>query len=153
MLPLLVCILPDGFDAEHVQEMAQGYEKYFAAAKKYALITHTEGVTRGTFAKERRLIGDWASQPRIRDLSRRLCVASTAIVASGYERAILTAILWFWKPPSPFQVSATADEAINFCLAALEGAGIPLPAPAPEVRAALRPYLRQSFSARADDRV
>lgn len=104
-----------------------GFERYFARGERYALIT---GSPRDSViaARERKLITDWTNSPGVRERSRELCVGSATIVPSALSRGALTAMLWVCKPTSPHLAAADGDEALDFTLAKLEEARLPLAA-------------------------
>ena len=65
-------------------------------------------------ARARKRIADWADAPRVRELSKKLCVASATVVAGPISRGALTAIMWLWKPASPHKAVANPSEAIDY---------------------------------------
>ena len=122
--PLVVCVMPAAMSPGMVDAMATGFERMFQKGERYALISCNRRGTASMLAKERRLIADWANQPRVRELSSKLCVGSATIVESPIQRAALTAILWFWTPASPHQAAGNAVEAVDYCAGRLEAAGM-----------------------------
>lgn len=132
--PLVVCISPRRHDERAVRLLAEGYERYFTRGKKYALITATprDAITMG--ARERKAIADWAGSPRVRQKSSELCVGSATLVKDNLAKGALTAILWLWKPASPHHVATTPEEAVDWCIAQLQAAGVPMPSNPSEMR-------------------
>lgn len=131
--PLLLCIGPRHFDDAAMAEMAAGYERYFVRGERYSLISCSPRDS-VTGARERKLISDWASTPRVREKSRELCVGSATVVRNPLARGALTAILWVWKPSSPHEAVSTPEEGIDYCLGRIQNAGLSLPRSAANVR-------------------
>jgi hypothetical protein len=125
--PLLVLILPQRFDAQSVQAMAELYEPYFAGGERYAAVSLQPpgGVAPG--AAERKLIIDWVDSPRVRRLTEQLCVASATVVPNAVARGALTAMMWVWKPSIPIHPVASLEEGLTYCVQLLKAAGIALP--------------------------
>lgn len=125
--PLVISIGPATWSERDVKDLADGFERYFERGERYALISgspHDSVIA----ARERKLITDWSNSARVRERSRELCVGSATIVRSALSRGALTAMLWIWKPAAPHLAAANADEALDFTLARLEEAGLPLAA-------------------------
>lgn len=123
-LPLIVCVMPADMNPGLVDQMATGFEQFFQRGKRYALISCNRRGASSMLAKERRLVADWANQPRVREMSSKLCVGSATVVESPIQRAALTAILWFWTPASPHQATSNAAEAVDYCIQKLKAAGM-----------------------------
>ena len=136
--PLLVAISEKAYTPREFDEMVLGYERYFQRGERYALITWTPdgGELPGALARKR--IADWANEPRVREMSARLCVGSSAVVPSAASRAAMTALLWFWKPASPLKLCATPTQAIDWCLDRLLAEGLSVRHPRAEVHEMLR---------------
>lgn len=122
--PLVVCVMPAAMNPGVVDEMATAFERMFQKGERYALVSCNRRGAPSMLAKERRLIAEWANQPRVREMSSKLCVGSATIVESPVQRAALTAILWFWTPASPHHAAGNAIEAVDFCAGRLEAAGM-----------------------------
>ena len=45
-----------------------------------------------------------------------------------------TAILWLWKPANPHHVTTAPEEAVDWCIAQLQAAGVSLPSDPGEMR-------------------
>lgn len=124
--PLLVCIGPLEFDEAAMAEVAAAYERYFVRGERYSVITISpRDAVLG--ARDRKMISDWASTARVREKSRELCVGSATVVRSALARGALTAIMWVWKPSSPHEAVSSAEEAIDYCLARIQEAGLTMP--------------------------
>lgn len=122
--PIVVSAHPTSAGPTAVAHVLAAYEANFARERRFAFITRSlPGGTRLT-AHDRLKIAEWANTPRVRELTRRWVVCSAAIVAGRLERGTMTALLWLWTPPSPHSTCATSEEAVGFCLARLEAAGL-----------------------------
>jgi len=128
-MPLIISVMPREISGRVVDQLATGFERFFEKGERYALISCSMRGSAGMLAKERRLVADWANQPRVREQSARYCVGSATLVESAIERAALTAIMWFWTPASPHRAAASPTEAIDFCLERLGAAGLTCPMP------------------------
>ena len=83
--PLIVSVGSSAYDQAELDDMIRGFEKYFARGERYALLNYTPGKPTLPDARYRRLIAEWANQPRVRDLSRKLCVGSATVVQGGNQ--------------------------------------------------------------------
>jgi hypothetical protein len=122
--PLILAIGPARWTEATVSHMAVAYEGYFRRGERYALISGGGG---DISARERRALGQWADSPRVREKSRELCVGSATITRSAIARGALTALLWVWKPASPHHVSATSEDAVDWCLQRISDTQLRLP--------------------------
>ncbi|MFO0682654.1 MAG: hypothetical protein U0234_11410 [Sandaracinus sp.] len=122
--PLVVVVSPAVVTAATIDAMASAYERLFQRGRRYASISVSRrgGATVG--ARERRAIAEWANSPRVREMSKELCVGSSTIVEGALQRAALTAIQWFWTPIAPHRAVATAAEAVDFCHERLKASGL-----------------------------
>jgi hypothetical protein len=75
-----------GYSEQEFKEMVAGYDALFARGDRYALITYTPDGGELPGAKERKRIAEWAESPRVRDLSKKLCVGSATIVENALMR-------------------------------------------------------------------
>jgi hypothetical protein len=142
--PLLVVLHGARFDAAEMRDMVEGYERYFERGARYTVLIVSPGIFVRLGARERKLIGAWVNDPRVRELSGKLCVGSATVVPSAMARGALTAILWFWTPPWPNCAVSTVEEGLDFCIGKLADASLPLPRPTEEIRAAVLGMLRES---------
>lgn len=62
------------------------------------------------------------------------CIGSASVLESGFERGLLTALLWAWRPPFPLEVFGTIDAALDHALRKLEEESLSLPHPPSELR-------------------
>lgn len=120
--PLLVTIGSSAPD--EIESMAKGFERYFERGERYALISWAPPGVAMPDAKQRKRIADWANEPRVREISARLCVGSTVVVDSALTRGVMTALMWLWKPASPLELASSPREAIDWCLDRLAAADV-----------------------------
>jgi hypothetical protein len=139
--PLIVCVAPREWDEVQVGRMIDQWERYFARAERYALLSHTPRGGGLAGGRLRRKIADWANEQRVRQYSADLCVGSSTVVRDTFSRAALRAMLWFWKPPSPHLTCSAPDEAFDWCVARLVAAGVPLGLGVGELRERILPVL------------
>jgi len=140
--PLILVTNPRRFDEAVIRAMNDEYERIWERGERYAIVSHVERTTEPTTAGGRRLLAEWAGRPRVRRMSRELCVGTATVVPNPIARGGLTALLWLWTPPSPHQAVATTEEAVDWCLARIDEAGLALPKPAAEVRRAALSMIR-----------
>jgi hypothetical protein len=123
--PLLVVLQNARFGESEMKALTAGYESYFRRNERYAVLTVSPGNFVPPGAKERKLVADWLSDPRVRDASSRLCVGSGTVFPSAVVRGALTALMWLWKPPSDFHLVSTAEEGLEHCVARLTEEKVP----------------------------
>ncbi len=140
--PLLVQVGPMQFTEESVREMAALYEPYFARGEPYATLTLQPRNAKTPGAKERKLIVDWVTSPRVAEATKRLCVASATVLPNPIARGVLTAMLWVWSPPVPIRPVATVEEGLDHCFGSIARAGLKLPKPVPLIRQEILQALR-----------
>jgi hypothetical protein len=136
--PIVLVVMPGTWTREVLDATFEEYEKLFARGERYVLITDTSDEEGNVFAKERRAMADWANQPRVRELSARLCVGTATVVSSPAQRALLTGLMWFFHPASPLHPVGTLDEATTWALAKAKEAGLTLRSTPEQVRITLR---------------
>lgn len=132
--PLLVAINPVRTTDAELESMFAGYERYFARGDRYALMTVSPRGAESPGARERKRMADWASSPRVREFSRKLCVGSATVVTSAVMQGALTAIMWIWKPTSPHLAVRNVNEGMAFCFERLGAERISLPRKADELK-------------------
>ncbi|WP_053237436.1 hypothetical protein [Sandaracinus amylolyticus] len=125
--PIIVSVAPMRYDDRTVDRMAELFEQHFQRGKRYAIISVTPAEAEAPDARQRKRIADWASSPRVRDMSRKLCVGSATLVKDALARGALTAILWVWKPANPHHVTTSVDDALDWCLAKLAEEKLAMP--------------------------
>jgi hypothetical protein len=138
--PLIRTIAPRVWQDTTIDEMAAGYERYFARAERYTLLSASP---RGSVfgAKHRKQVADWSNSPRVRQKSGELCIGSATLARDALSRGALTAVLWLFKPASPHEVVATPEEGVDWCIAKLQAAGMALPRSAAGLRSAALAHL------------
>ena len=115
--PLIINVSAAVFDAEEVRSLADGFERYFGRGERYAVLSVSPRDAPAPGPRERKLISDWANQPRVRDFSKRLCVASATVVNNALARAALTVLMTVWKPPLPQEFVPNVERGLDYCLA------------------------------------
>jgi hypothetical protein len=125
--PLLVGIGPKRFNEETVRQMGEAYEPYFKRGERYTVLNVTPRDAVLPDAKSRKLITDWVNSPRVRDCTGRLCIGSATVVPNTVQRGALTALLWFWTPPSPLRPVGSVNEGLDYCFELLRQEGLKLP--------------------------
>ncbi len=133
-LPLLVVLQKPRFDETEMQELTAGYERYFRRNERYAVLTVSPSRFVQAGAKERKLVADWLNDPRVREISERLCVGSANVVPSAIARGAMTALMWLWKPPAYFQTTSTVEDGIDLCVDRLLQHKVPLRTPTERLR-------------------
>jgi hypothetical protein len=113
--PFVVVLHAGHFDETEMKEMAKGYESFFRRNERYAVLTVSPGNSVRMGARERRWITDWVNEPQVKENAKRLCVGSATVLPSAAARYGMTALLWFWSPPSPFLAVSTVEEGLAFC--------------------------------------
>lgn len=133
-LPLLIAISPSHFDDDEMQQLRDGFERYFARGEKYALLWTLAKGHQSPGWRERKRLGEWISHPRVVDFTKRLCVGSAAVVPNAIERGALAGIMLIGKPAAPFRAVPNAAEGLDYCFEQIAKAGLALPKPAPVLR-------------------
>ncbi len=124
--PLIIAVSSPIQDEASVRLMIAGCERYFARGERYALLTCSPPGGQTPDAKVRKMITDWANEPRTRAASARCCVGSATVVEEALHRGALTALLWLWKPAAPHKAVASREEGLDWCLEKLASANIPI---------------------------
>ena len=132
--PLLVTIGPKRWDPGEIEQMTQGFERYFVRGERYATLHVSPKDADAVGANDRKLIVDYANNPRVKEFSKKLCVASATVIENTLMRGTLTAIQWFWTPAAPFKAVANVEAGVDYCLDALARARLPLPRSAAAIR-------------------
>ena len=125
--PILLSVSPVQYSDNTVRQMAEAFEEYFIRGTRYVVISVSPNRAQPPDARQRKLVTDWISSPRVMSYSARLCLGSANIVPSALARGLHTALLWAWNPPFPIKPVAGAREALDYALSALGKAGVPLP--------------------------
>lgn len=125
--PLLIHVQPVEYSRETVAAMAADFEVYFDRGDRYFVVTVPPKGAIKPGAKERGLVADWVNSPRVAEYGRRLCIGSASVLESGFERGLLTALLWAWRPPFPLEVFGTVEAALDHAVARLRAESLSLP--------------------------
>lgn len=141
--PLLLHVGPMEYTEETVREMDRLYRAYFERGERYALLALQPKAARTPGPKERKLITDWTTSPRVFEASKKLCVASATVLPNAVARGVYTALMWIWSPPFPVKAASTVDEGLDHCLAAIERAGLKLPRPAHSIRQEVLTFVKE----------
>lgn len=107
--------------------MAEAFEHHFQRGSRYALLTVQPKGSIVPSAPERKNLTEWLNSPRVKEMGKRLCVATSVVIDNALMRGALTAVFWFWTPPAPVEIAANPGEALDYCLRALEQNDISLP--------------------------
>lgn len=141
-LPLALCVNPSTWDDAELDRMFRLYERLFKLGTRYALVTCDRSNGQPVSARARKAIAEWANTPAVREKSAKLCVGSSTIVSNPVARGAMTAVLWLWKPPSPYHLAGSREEAVDWCLSRLEDERIALPMPRQRLREAVLTKIR-----------
>ena len=106
--------------------MANGFERYFSRGERYAVLTTSPRNAAVPAHAERKAIGEWANQPRVRDFSKRLCVGSATVVHNTLSRAALSIIMAIWKPASPLEIVPSFEHGLDYCLRRIREEKLPI---------------------------
>lgn len=131
------------YGEDAIPQMAAQYERFFERGERYAVISTNRSGAENPSAKARRAIADWAGSPRVKKAVSQLCVGSATVARGTIERGALTAIFWLWRPPCPYQISSTHDEAVDWAVEQLVAASVELPLGAAGTRNRARELLRR----------
>ena len=93
--------------------MTRGFERFFIRGERYATLFVSPKNADPVGAKERKLIVDYANEPRVKEFSKKLCVASATVIENTFMRGTLTAIQWFWTPAAPFRAVASVKDGVD----------------------------------------
>jgi hypothetical protein len=132
--PVLVLVCPPKFEARWVDDVSRSFDDVFARKEPFALITDTSAVASIPSARERKLLGDWASRPDQLRMQKAYNVGSSTIVRNTIMRGTLQALYWIWTPASPQHASKDLDEAWAWCISMLAERDVPLGASPRELR-------------------
>jgi hypothetical protein len=124
--PLVLVTTPAAFEDEAFEQAFRDFEGLFVRRARYALVIDTTAVVHVPSAKQRRRISEWEKAHV--DETRRWNVATAMVVSSSVVRGVLTALSWIVPDETPRTNVAKRHEAIEWCCAHLEAAGIVLPA-------------------------
>ncbi len=136
--PIIMVVGEAEHGDEQLRQLRVGWERFFARGERYASINYYPKNTKLPDAKTRKSITDWASSPRIHEMSAKYCVGAAVVLQSAVTRGAFTALTWVWKPAFPQKAVATLDDAVAYCADQLAAADVPLRRSIPELIAMLR---------------
>jgi hypothetical protein len=122
--PLVLVRLPSNMGAPELRVMFEGFERVHARRLPYFVVMDTLSVFRLPNPVERKMITDWLRGPARTALVLEYNLGSAIAVGSFAVRAIVTALTWIRRPPTPQAVVGTVVEAIDIGLARLRERGI-----------------------------
>ena len=123
--PLILVQSPARVDEDGIREMFARFDELYVARKRYALVMDTTATRALPSAKERKVLADLVKA--CADEARRWCVGTAMVVDSPLIRGVMTAVSWVAPSPTRTIHVATMKEAVDWCYAQLDVAGIELP--------------------------
>jgi hypothetical protein len=118
-----------------VRSIIAGFEGVYRKNERFASILDGSAVAKFPGTLERKALMDWVGNESRIETERRLSVATSLVLTSGPMRAFVSALNWVNRPVTPQKVTATREEAVEWCCDRLQDAGIVLPAPLAALRA------------------
>jgi hypothetical protein len=132
--PLIVTVSAPVWNADEVRALTDGFEPYFQRGERYAVLSVPGPNAPAPGHAERKLITQWTSHPRVREVIKRLCVGAATVVPSAVERAALSIIWALGKPPCPSEAVPSTERGLDYCLKRMREEGVALSKPADLVR-------------------
>jgi hypothetical protein len=129
-----------------VRSIIDGFEGVYRKNERFASILDGSAVAKFPGTLERKALMDWVGNEARIETERSLSVATALVLTSGPMRAFVSALNWVNRPVTPQKVTATREEAIEWCCERLQEAGIVLPPAVGALRA------RRAASSRAAPR-
>ncbi|HVZ37135.1 MAG TPA: hypothetical protein VG963_32150 [Polyangiaceae bacterium] len=126
-LPLIVLVQESNLDRDELAQMSTGLEPFFQRGLPYSVLTVMRIEARPPDALARMRLARWLNQPRVRRISKELCVGSATVTAREGERKVMQALCWLWNPATPHRAVASVSEGLHFCLDRLTAANVALP--------------------------
>ena len=124
-MPLVVQRFRQGFDDAEVEQMFRQFEYLCLSGRRYALLVYTDPGPKVISARQRKMVADWAKQHA--EQIRRVNVASAIVIESTLVRGALTALTWLLEPQTPQKHVRTLREGLDYCVASLIAAHVPVP--------------------------
>jgi len=118
--PLIVTVAGKLIDATEMQEMSEGYEKYFARGERYAVLNLTPADFQMPDHAARNLVARWVHHPRVREFSKRLCIGAASVQRSLLYRVAFNVVMAFDKPATEIKCVATLEEGLDHCLGCIK---------------------------------
>src|SRR5262249_33593468 len=125
--PLLIVHMPRMLNnMTAIRSIIDGFESVLGRNERFASVLNGSAVAKFPGSLERKVLRDWVGNEARIERERRLTVATGLVLTSGPMRAFVSAINWVNRPVTPQIVTATQEEAVEWCCARLEQAGIAL---------------------------
>ena len=125
--PLVIIQMPALMNSLMVaRSIIDGFEGLYRRDARFACILNGSAVVKFPGTVERKALLDWVGNESRVATERRLSVATGLVLTSGPMRAFVSALNWVTRPASPQKVTATQEEAVEWCCERLQEAGIPL---------------------------
>jgi hypothetical protein len=125
--PLLIVHMPPMMNnMTAIRSIIDGFEAVLGRDERFASILNGSAVVKFPGSLERKVLMDWVGNEARIEKERRLTVATGLVLTSGPMRAFVSAINWVSRPVTPQIVTATQEEAVEWCCARLHQAGIAL---------------------------
>jgi hypothetical protein len=126
--PLLVVQFPALMNnTVAIRSIIDGFEGLYRRNVLFATVFDGSGVTKFPGALERKTLVDWMGNETRVATERRLSVATGLVLPSGTMRAFMSALNWVNRPVTPQKITATRQEAIDWCCERLREAGVAVP--------------------------
>jgi hypothetical protein len=125
--PVVRIMLGDGKDDRFIW-LFQQFEQLFTRRQRYVFLLDTTELTTIPTGSMRHLIGKW--QKAHEEETKTWCVGTTIYISSRLVRGALTAINWLHEPVLKQHYPTTRREALDWCIATADEAGLTLSAAA-----------------------
>jgi hypothetical protein len=125
--PLLIIQMPVLMNnVTAIRSIIDGFTDVYRRNERFASILNGAAVAKFPGALERKTLLDWVGDKSRIETERRLSVGTGLVLTSGPMRAFVSALNWVNRPVTPQKVTATQEEAVEWCCDRLEEAGIVL---------------------------
>lgn len=121
--PVVRVAFLDGKDERFFWLLKQ-FETLFARRQSYAVLVDTTALSNIPSAATRHAIGKWQAQHE--QDTKAWCVGSAIVISSRLVRGALTAMEWVQRPSIKHFYPATRREALDWCIAVVDEAGLTL---------------------------
>ncbi len=126
--PLVVLACPARFGGGSLERLIADFEACHGRRQQFALIVDARLAHSMPDAKWRKGLTDWANDPRVRFETRQYSVGTALLFSSALARGAYTALLWFWRPPTPHFAAPTMAAGVEWCCQMLTRSGVALSA-------------------------
>jgi hypothetical protein len=120
--PLIVTVSANQVDAKEVQQLSEGFERFFNRGERYAVLNLMPADFKIPDAGARTLMAKWVSHPRVRDFAKRLCVGAATVQPNLLYRVAFNIVMAFDKPATHIECVATLERGIDHCLESIRSA-------------------------------